>query len=104
MCRRRADAGFDAPPIARPPTAASPSGLPWLTATHPVGQEYPDVPESSSRKKATYIPPPAKSSGPKVNPPWFVPVMIGLMVLGLVWIVVTYLWRSQYPIPGIEQW
>ena len=62
------------------------------------------MPESSSRKKATYIPPPAKSSGPKVNPPWFMPVMIGLMLLGLVWIVVTYLTQSQYPIPGISQW
>jgi len=62
------------------------------------------VPESKSRKKATYTPPPAKSSGPKVNAPWFLPVMLGLMILGLVWIVVTYLTRSEYPIPGIEQW
>jgi hypothetical protein len=62
------------------------------------------VPESRSRKKATYTPPQAKSAGPKVNPRWFVPVMVGLMVLGLVWIVVTYLSRSQYPIPGIDQW
>ena len=62
------------------------------------------MPESKSRKKATYTPPPAKSSGPKVNPPWFLPVMLGLMILGLVWIVVTYLTRSQYPIPGIDQW
>jgi VIT1/CCC1 family predicted Fe2+/Mn2+ transporter len=30
--------------------------------------------------------------------------MLGLMILGLVWIVVTYLSQSQYPIPGIEQW
>ncbi|WP_456843995.1 cell division protein CrgA [Cellulomonas sp. P5_C6] len=61
------------------------------------------MPESKSRKKATYTPPPVKSA-PKVNPPWFLPVMLGLMLLGLVWIVVTYLTRSQYPIPGIDQW
>ena len=30
--------------------------------------------------------------------------MLGLMILGLVWIVVTYLTQSQYPIPGINQW
>ncbi|GIG20739.1 cell division protein CrgA [Cellulomonas chitinilytica] len=62
------------------------------------------MPESRSRKKAAYTPPPAKSSGPKVNPPWFVPVMLGLMVVGLVWIVVTYLSQSRYPVPGIDQW
>ncbi len=62
------------------------------------------MPESSSRKKAVYIPPPAKSSGPKVNPPWFMPVMVGLMLVGLAWIVVTYLTQSAYPIPGIHQW
>lgn len=61
------------------------------------------MPESKNRKKATYTPPPT-SSGPKVSPRWLVPVMIGLMVLGLVWIVVTYIMRSDYPIPGIGQW
>ncbi len=58
------------------------------------------MPESSSRKKAAYIPPPAKSSGPKVNPPWFLPVMLTLMLLGLAWIVVTYLTQSAVPDPG----
>ncbi|MBD8058294.1 cell division protein CrgA [Cellulomonas sp. JH27-2] len=62
------------------------------------------MPESKSRKKAEYTPPPVKSSGPKVNPPWFVPVMLGLMLVGLAWIVVTYLSQSQYPIPGIDSW
>lgn len=62
------------------------------------------MPESRSRKKATYTPPAAKSAAPKVNPPWFVPVMVGLMVVGLAWIVVTYLSQSKYPIPGIHQW
>lgn len=62
------------------------------------------MPESKSRKKATYTPPPGKASAPKPNPPWFVPVMLGLMLLGLAWIVVTYLSSANYPIPGIEQW
>jgi len=39
-----------------------------------------------------------------VNPTWLVPVMLTLMVVGLAWIVVTYMMRSQYPIPGIGQW
>ena len=61
------------------------------------------MPESKSRKKATYTPPP-KSKAKKPNPPWFVPVMLGLMIIGLVWIVVTYLSSAQYPVPGISNW
>lgn len=61
------------------------------------------MPESKSRKKAAYTPPPAKSA-PKGNPAWLVPVMLGLMILGLVWVVVTYLTGAQYPIPGISNW
>jgi len=55
------------------------------------------VPESRSRKKAAYTPPPTKSAGPKINPPWFVPVMLTLMVLGLLWIVVFYVAGSRIP-------
>lgn len=62
------------------------------------------MPESRSRKKATYTPPPERSTGAKVNPPWFLPVMLGLMIAGLVWIVVTYLGGARYPVPGIGQW
>jgi len=61
------------------------------------------VPESRSRKKPAYIPPPAKSA-PRTNPGWLVPVMLTLMVLGLVWIVVTYITQSRYPVPEIGQW
>ncbi|WP_258725119.1 cell division protein CrgA [Cellulomonas sp. NS3] len=61
------------------------------------------MPESKNRKKAAYTPPPA-ASGPQVSPRWLVPVMLGLMILGLVWIVVTYIMRSEYPVPGIGQW
>lgn len=38
------------------------------------------------------------------NPVWFKPIMLGLMVLGLVWIIVFYLTGQQYPIPGIDGW
>ncbi len=62
------------------------------------------MPESRPRKKPAYTPPPTKASGPKPNPRWLVPVMLGLMLLGLVWIVVTYISSSAYPIPGISQW
>ena len=61
------------------------------------------MPESRSRKKAAYVAPPAKAAAKKPNPPWFVPVMVGLMVAGLAWIVVTYLSQAKYPIPVIGQ-
>lgn len=30
--------------------------------------------------------------------------MIGLMLLGLIWVLVFYLSGSQFPIPGIQAW
>ena len=38
------------------------------------------------------------------TPRWYVAVMVGLMVLGLVWIVVFYLSQTQYPVPGWGNW
>ena len=62
------------------------------------------MPESRSRKKAAYVTPPEKAAPRKPNPPWFIPVMVTLMVVGLAWIVVTYLSQAAYPIPVIQQW
>lgn len=62
------------------------------------------MPESRIRRKAAYTAPPAKSGGPKTNPAWFVPVMLGLMILGLIWIVVFYVTQQEYPIPSIGSW
>jgi hypothetical protein len=60
------------------------------------------MPESRSRRKAAYTPPAGKSNAAKPSPRWFVPVMVGLLVLGLAWIVVYYVSQTRYPIPGIE--
>lgn len=39
------------------------------------------------------------------NPRWWVPTMLGLMVAGLAWLVVTYLSRGNYyPIPALKNW
>ena len=35
---------------------------------------------------------------------WFKPIMIGLMLVGLVWVLVFYVSGMQYPIPGIGAW
>lgn len=58
------------------------------------------MPESRSRKKpkSSYTPPPS-ASGPKTSPQWLVPTMLTLMIVGLVWVVVTYISRFAYPLP-----
>lgn len=54
------------------------------------------------RRRTT--PQPVKLDGGK-NPGWWVPTMLGFMVLGLVWLVVYYLsGGSQYPVPSLKQW
>ncbi|WP_159618960.1 cell division protein CrgA [Ruania rhizosphaerae] len=61
------------------------------------------MPESKSRKKPSYTPPP-EPAAPKANPSWWAPTMLTLMILGLVWVVTTYIWQSGGPIPGIGSW
>lgn len=33
------------------------------------------------------------------SPRWYAPTMVALMCVGLLWVVVTYLFKGQYPIP-----
>jgi hypothetical protein len=46
----------------------------------------------------------AIKAGNRITPRWWVVTMIGLMVLGLVWVVTFYLSSSQYPVPGWHNW
>lgn len=62
------------------------------------------MPESRLRKKSLFTPPAPKSSGPKVNGRFFVPVMVGLLLLGLAWIVTFYITETLYPVPDIGYW
>ncbi|MFL6099343.1 MAG: cell division protein CrgA [Actinomycetales bacterium] len=57
------------------------------------------MPESRSRKKAEYTPPPkaAKKKGP--SGPVFLWTMVAAYVIGLAWIVTFYVSSSKYPIP-----
>ncbi len=38
------------------------------------------------------------------NPSWFVPVMVGLMVIGLLWVVTYYITEYTYPVESIGRW
>lgn len=62
------------------------------------------MPESKGRAKRAYTPPPTGRKVKVGNPPWFVPVMVGLMVLGLFWVVVFYVTAEQYPVPSLGRW
>ena len=62
------------------------------------------MPESRVRKQTPFTPPPAKAAARKPNPRWWVPVMLGLMIVGLLWVVVYYISQTAYPIPHIEHW
>ena len=64
------------------------------------------MPESRSRKKPTPTPQTARPAAPEGNPRWLVPVMLGLMVLGLVWVVTYYITSANggYPVPALERW
>jgi hypothetical protein len=62
------------------------------------------VPESKGRDKRVYTAPPKPSKAKVGNPPWFVPVMLTLMVGGLLWIVVFYITSQRFPIESIGRW
>ena len=65
------------------------------------------MPKSRSRKKKQNTAPVTAQTAPKSeapNPDWWVPVMVTLFLVGLVYIVVTYLSGPQYPVPGIGNW
>ncbi|GGC01313.1 cell division protein CrgA [Cellulomonas carbonis] len=61
------------------------------------------MPLSRSRKKSAPTAQPAVAKIDKGNPAWLVPTMLGLMILGLAWIV-TYYVTGRYPIPGLDNW
>lgn len=48
--------------------------------------------------------PDRRAGEPTPNPVWFMPIMIGLMLVGLAWVLVFYLSGSVLPIPGVGAW
>lgn len=63
------------------------------------------MPESKSRKKDdTYTPPPTKPAGPPRMQNWVAPTMVGLLVVGLAWVVLYYLTEAALPIEALGNW
>jgi hypothetical protein len=62
------------------------------------------VPKSKVRKKSVYTPPegvlPSRAASARAarpSPRWYAPLMVGLMLIGLVWIVVYYVAADKIP-------
>jgi hypothetical protein len=63
------------------------------------------LPESKGRAKpARTSPAQRRPKTTKANAPWFVPLMLSLMVVGLLWVVTFYITAGGYPIPKINYW
>ena len=62
------------------------------------------MPESRIRRKSAFTPPAAKAGPQRPSPRWFAGVMVGMLVIGLGWIVTYYVTQAKYPVPGIQNW
>lgn len=57
------------------------------------------MPESKGRRSPEYRPAPRTDDLPKgASPRWFAPVMVGLFLFGLLWIVAYYLAPTKIPV------
>lgn len=61
------------------------------------------MPESKPRRRAVRTQP-QTSRAQKPNPVWFKPVMFGLMIIGLLWVIVFYITEAAFPLPGLGSW
>ncbi|WP_037601465.1 cell division protein CrgA [Streptacidiphilus rugosus] len=65
------------------------------------------MPKSRIRKKSDYTPPTTTTATPvklKSGRGFVAPIMLGLFLAGLVWIVVYYVTSAQWPISAIGNW
>jgi hypothetical protein len=60
------------------------------------------VPRSRIRSKAPFTPPATKSKAKLPSPRWVAPLMVGLFLFGLLWVVVFYVSRGAYPIESLN--
>ena len=57
------------------------------------------MPESKPRKRTARVAPQTSAAEAyKPNPDWFKPVMFGLMIIGLLWIITFYITEGAFPV------
>ncbi|HET6270560.1 MAG TPA: cell division protein CrgA [Arthrobacter sp.] len=63
------------------------------------------MPESKPRKKpARAEQQTSAAQAYKPNPVWFKPVMFGLMIIGLLWIITFYISEGAFPVQEWASW
>ena len=58
---------------------------------------------SQGRKTASYTSATGQQTI-KPNPSWFLPVLIGLLVVGLIWLVTFYITQGAFPVEAWGNW
>ena len=56
------------------------------------------MPVSKPRKRTASVAPQTSAAAYKPNPVWFKPVMFGLMIIGLLWIITFYITEGAFPV------
>lgn len=64
------------------------------------------MPKSRIRKKSDYTPPTTAATAVKLKSGhgFVAPLMLGLFLIGLIWIVVFYVTNAQWPIGALGNW
>jgi len=62
------------------------------------------VPKSRGRQKPAYTPPPVRSAKKKVSPPWVAPLMLGLFLVGILWLILFYVTNGSIPVSALGNW
>ncbi|GAC1371760.1 MAG: cell division protein CrgA [Pseudarthrobacter sp.] len=63
------------------------------------------MPESKSRRKTSSgAHPVSATQANKPNAVWFKPVMFGLMIIGLLWIITFYISEGRLPVQAWGSW
>jgi hypothetical protein len=62
------------------------------------------VPKSRVRTKAPYTPPPSRSAKNQVSARWVGPLMGGLFLVGIIWLVLFYVTGGSLPVKSLQNW
>ena len=62
------------------------------------------MPKSRVRKKTAYTPPPTRSTKKRVSPPWVAALMVGLFLVGIIWLILFYVSNNALPVSALNNW
>ena len=62
------------------------------------------MPKSKVRQKAAYTPPPTRSPKKRVSPPWVAGLMVGLFLVGIIWLILFYVSNNSVPVSALGNW